>query len=521
MEKVAIYCRLSDEDRDKERNSESESIQNQKSMLVKYCMEKNWDIYKIYCDEDYSGADRTRPEFNEMINACKNGEVTLVLCKTQSRFSRDMEIIEKYIHGKFLEWDIRFVSIVDHADTKIAGNKKARQINGLINEWYLEDLSDNIRRTLNHKKKNGEYTGSFAPYGYMIDPENKNHLIVDPEASEVVKDIFRMYLSGMGYIKIAKELNSLNIPNPTSYKAQHSNYRNSNCENSARSNLWSDSTIYSLLRKEIYTGTLVQGFAHNVSYKNHRRKKVPEDKWIKCPETHEPIISREDFEAVQRMKKSRGVAEKFSGEVYPLSGKVFCEECGSVMWKMSYQSGSNRYKYFRCKTVKISEKKCKNTESIRADLLEKAVIKGINTLLERYYRPEKIEISDAPSLKKLSKLEKSKVELEAYIKKREDNLTKLYEDKLDNLVSRDQYITFSKKFSEEIEKAKQQLDVIIGKIQEINTEKMEVGSKNAVLEKYRMINSLTPVIVNEFVEAIYVSKKKSKNKRNITIKWNI
>ena len=118
--------------------------------------------------------------------ACENGEVTLVLCKTQSRFSRDMEIIEKYIHGKFLEWDVRFVSIVDHADTQVAGNKKARQINGLINEWYLEDLSDNIRRTLNHKKKNGEFTGSFAPYGYMIDPKNKNHLIIDPVRNNFV-----------------------------------------------------------------------------------------------------------------------------------------------------------------------------------------------------------------------------------------------------------------------------------------------------------------------------------------------
>lgn len=521
MEKVAIYCRLSDEDRDKDKNSESESIQNQKSMLVKYCMEKNWDVYKIYCDEDYSGADRNRPEFKEMLEACENGEVTLVLCKTQSRFSRDMEIIEKYIHGKFLEWDVRFVSIVDHADTKIAGNKKARQINGLINEWYLEDLSDNIRRTLNHKKKNGEFTGSFAPYGYMIDPKNKNHLIVDPVASEVVKDIFRMYLSGMGYIKIAKELNNLNIPNPTTYKSQHSNYRNSNCENSVRSELWTDSTIYSILRKEVYTGTLVQGLSHNVSYKNHKRKKVPESKWIKCDNTHDSIISKEDFERVQRMKKSRGVAEKFSGEVYPLSGKVFCSECGSVMWKMSYQSGNNRYKYFRCKTVKTSDTLCHNTDSIRADILEQAVIQGINTLLERYYNPEIIEIADTSSQKKLTRFQNSKSEIEAQIAKKEENLTRLYEDKLDNLITREQYLTFSKKFSDEIEKAKKQLDIIVGKIQSLDCEKENSGYKNRLLEKYKNINSLTKIIADEFVEAIYVSRNIKDKTRKITIKWKI
>ena len=145
-----IYVRLSDEDRNKRcKADESESIQNQKSMLINYCIEQS---HKIYCDEDYSGADRNRPEFNNMLEDCEQGKIDIVLCKTQSRFSRDMEIIEKYIHWKFLEWNIRFVSIVDHADTNIAGNKKARQINGLVNEWYLEELSDNIKRTLHHKK---------------------------------------------------------------------------------------------------------------------------------------------------------------------------------------------------------------------------------------------------------------------------------------------------------------------------------------------------------------------------------
>ena len=133
---VDIYVRLSDEDRDKRfAADESESIQNQKSMLINYCIEQGWQINNIYCDEDYSGADKNRPAFNQMIKDCEERKVDIVLFKTQSRFSRDMEVIEHYLHGKFLEWNIRFVSIVDNADTANKGHKKSRQINGLVNEW--------------------------------------------------------------------------------------------------------------------------------------------------------------------------------------------------------------------------------------------------------------------------------------------------------------------------------------------------------------------------------------------------
>ena len=141
--KAAIYCRLSKEDEGK--NGESESIQNQKSMLTAYAAEKGFEVYRIYSDEDYSGIDRERPAFNAMIQAASEHKFDVVLAKTQSRFTRDMELVEKYLHGKFIEWGIRFIAVVDHVDTGEAANKKSRQINGLINEWYLEDLSNNVR----------------------------------------------------------------------------------------------------------------------------------------------------------------------------------------------------------------------------------------------------------------------------------------------------------------------------------------------------------------------------------------
>lgn len=222
LERVALYLRLSKEDLDKLNSEErSESIKNQERMLREKVAQEPWQIVDIYIDEDYSGADSNRPEFNRMINDCKNGKIDIVLCKSQSRFSRNMELIEKYIHNKFIEWNIRFIGLVDNADTDNEENKKSRQINGLVNEWYLEDTSKNIKETLRNKKKAGLYTGSFAPYGYKKDENNKNYLVVDPVASEVVKKIFELYNSGWGYYKIVNYLNCKKIPCPYDYKIMH------------------------------------------------------------------------------------------------------------------------------------------------------------------------------------------------------------------------------------------------------------------------------------------------------------
>ena len=153
---AGLYVRLSEEDRNKLcKEDDSESIRNQKLLLTEYAIEQGWQIYKIYCDDDWSGMDSKRPQFNQMIKDCESGKINIVLCKTQSRFTRDAELVEKYIHNKFLEWGIRFVSILDHSDTSVRGNKKARQINGLINEWYCEDLSENIREVFQAKIFNG------------------------------------------------------------------------------------------------------------------------------------------------------------------------------------------------------------------------------------------------------------------------------------------------------------------------------------------------------------------------------
>jgi len=193
MLKTAIYIRLSKED-DNKPESESESIINQKSMLISYAEEKGWEIFKIYIDEDYSGSDDTRPSFNEMLSDAKDKKFQIVLCKSLSRFARDVSTVETYINGKFIDWGIRFISPNDYADTGIRGSRKNIQINSLVNQWYLEDLSENIKSVLRHKKEQGQFLATVAPYGYKRDPNDRHKIVKDENVSEVIEIIFKLAL---------------------------------------------------------------------------------------------------------------------------------------------------------------------------------------------------------------------------------------------------------------------------------------------------------------------------------------
>lgn len=377
---AALYCRLSREDEDKQH--ESESIQNQKSLLTRYAREKGWNIWGIFCDEDYSGADGDRPDFQRLIRAAEERQFDIVLVKTQSRFTRDMELVEKYIHGLFPIWGIRFVAVLDNADTAVKGNKKARQINGLINEWYLEDLSENIRAVLDLKRKNGQYIGSFPLYGYQKDPQNKNRLVADPEAAEVVRRIYRLYLDGNGKQQIARLLNAQGIPNPTRYKQLKGwAYVNGACPNA--SSLWSRTTIGRILHERMYTGDLVQGRRKKASYKSKRLITLPEPEWIVVPDTQEPIIDKQTFFAVSRMLQER-TRSSGTGEVHPLAGLVRCMDCQSAMVKASNRCGDKEYTYLRCKLYSAEKALC-SSHTIRLDILEAQVQSLLRAFVDRYW----------------------------------------------------------------------------------------------------------------------------------------
>lgn len=521
-----IYVRLSDQDRDKkDRFNESESIQNQKTMLINYCIENGWQINGIYCDEDYSGADSRRPAWNQVLKDCKEGKCSIVICKTQSRFSRDMEMIEKYIHGRFLEWGIRFVGVVDNADTSVKGNKKARQINGLVNEWYLEDLSENIKSTLSSKRKNGEFVGSFAPYGYLVDPEDKNHLIIDEVAAPVVKRIFDMYIHGNGYISIAKALNSENIPPPCVRKKQlGTKYYNGNYEkNAAPGLIWSDSAIYAIIRRREYTGALVQGRQEVVNYKTGKRRKKPESEWDIVEGTHDAIISGEDFLRAQEIRFSRGKGQKIpSGKCYSLAKKVFCDVCGNTMWKMSYELAHGRYNYLCCRTCKTAKGLCANGHSIRLDELEKIIAAEINKLLDKYYDERLIGMIKAPKKDKTN--ENSIVveikELEDTVKRNDTRITQMYTDKLDGLITAEEFTGYRRRYQKESRDCETRIELLKSRLNELTGRENSLDA-DYILERYRHIDKLTFEVANEFIKKVSIGELVKGKPRRIRIEWKI
>lgn len=455
----AIYTRLSKEDEDKQQ-SESESIQNQKSLLINYAVERGWDIYHIYCDEDYSGADSLRPDFNRMIEAAKEKKFQTILCKSQSRFTRDMELVEKYIHGLFPIWGIRFIAVADNADTEIKGNKKARQINGLINEWYLEDLSENIRMVFDMKRRQGQYIGGFPVYGYQKDPKNKNHLIVEPEAAEVVRQIFQWALEGHGKQSISFMLNTQGVVNPTRYKAERGWSSNHPIKNDY--GLWNKNTVWRILHNEMYIGNMVQGRTKKVSYKSKTLVTVPREQWFRVEGTHEAIIDAETFYTVQKLMAVR-TREDGTGTIHPLAGLAKCMDCGSTMSKTTNgRKDVKQVSYLRCKLYADSgEQKLCTRHSIRLNRLIELVLERLRYYVQNYYTLEKLELP-APENTRKDALTQEKKSLTAQLEKRSAALKNLYLDKISGVLSEDQFVELNRDFLAEksrLEKRLAQIDM--------------------------------------------------------------
>ena len=353
--KVAIYCRLSEEDRNKEnKKDDSVSIQNQKMMLTEYAIKQDWEIQGIYSDDDYTGADRNRPNFNKILKLAEQKEINIILCKSQSRFTRELELVEKYIHGLFVEWNTRFVGLVDNADTNVKGNKKSRQINGLVNEWYLEDLSENIKSVLASKRQKGLHTGGLALYGYKKDPNKKGHLIIDPVAAETVREVFMLYNNGYGKTAIARKLNERGIPNPTKYKVEQGvNYKK---PKNKIGTLWKYFSISNMLQNEMYIGNMVQGKYGSISYKSKKNKPKTKEKWVIVEGTHEPIIDIELWNNVQ--KKINANFKPYSkGQIGVFSKKCKCKYCDYTL----KTSKSHDDRYLRCPTRQVDKNSCIGT----------------------------------------------------------------------------------------------------------------------------------------------------------------
>lgn len=456
--------------------------------------------------------DSQRPDFNRMIEAAKAKKFQIVLCKSQSRFTRDMELVEKYIHGLFPIWGIRFIAVADNADTEIKGNKKARQINGLVNEWYLEDLSENVRMVLDLKRKEGKYIGGFPIYGYCKDPMDKNHIVPDPEAAEVVRQIYQWSLEGHGRQSIAYLLNRQGIPNPTRYKAE----RGWTCNHPNKNDfgLWNKVTVGRILTNEMYTGVMIQGRRRKVSYKSKVIIDTPEDQWYRVEGTHEAIIDRATFEAVQRGLKLRTRTDG-TGEAHLLSGLVKCADCGSTMSKCS----NGKRAYLRCKLYADSgSKRLCTRHSVRLDQLIDLISDRIRYYVRTHYQLDLKALQPQKDTRREA-LEQEQKSLSAQLEKRSQALKTLYLDRVAGVLSEGQFVELNQSFLEE----KSRLERRLNAIDEELTERERPEQQEDLMERARELLKLETVpreLVVGLVERIEIGEKDpSTGQQGVKVFW--
>ncbi len=375
---VAAYLRLSrdDEDIDGSAKSESDSISSQRELVRSYVRgHEDMELFDVYVDDGYSGANFDRPEFKRMMADIEAGNVNCVIVKDLSRLGRDYIEAGRLIQKTFPAFHVRFIAITDHFDSQTADtNTKSLvlPVKNFINDSYCRDISVKVKSHQRAKREQGKFIGAFAVYGYQKSAEDKNKLCPDDYAAEIVKKIFAWKREGMSTQAIAQRLNGLGILSPLEYKKS----LGENFSTGFRTNLtakWSAVAVKRILTNEIYTGVMVQGKYEKVNYKVKKMAAKPQEEWVRVEGTHEAVISSEDFETVQNLLKVDTKAKAGSACPHLFSGLLFCGDCKEPMGRRV-----NRYKgisrvYFICST-KNKGKGC-TRHSILEDELKAIVLK--------------------------------------------------------------------------------------------------------------------------------------------------
>ncbi len=511
--KVGKYIRLSRDDG----NIVSESVVNQDKILNDeipgFFEDGQYEVVDTYIDDGTSGTtDLERQDFQRMVQDMKCGRINCIIVKNLSRAFRNSAN-----QGHFLEefiplYNTRFISLYQpridtFLDPEIVHSLEV-SITGFMNEQYAYKTSADVRRTFRHKRERGEFIGAFAPYGYAKDPENKNALIIDEDAAQVVRDVFHWFISeGMSKAGIAKRLNEYGILNPAAYKRSKGlRYENPHCK--YNDGLWSPTTITRMLQNPLYIGVMRQGRQRVISYKVHKRTAVPEDEWCIVENAVPAIIDRATFQAAQDLHKRDTRTAPGKREVHLFSGLIRCADCGKSMARHTARG----LVYYQCRTSREKSKDKCTKHSIRLDVLEKAVLAAIQKQIELVDSLSEIieEINNAPIVHTES------IRLNALLVQRTKGLEKvtgvldgLYMDWKSGDITREQYRRMKLRFEEQ----SQQLQETITRIQsECETLAQSIDTENPYLTtflKYRNIESLSRGLLVKLVDAIYVHEDKS------------
>ena len=503
--KVGAYIRLSHEDDDKD--NESESIKNQKSIIFQYAKENNYNIDRIYIDDGYSGTNFDRPEFQKLIKDIENKEIDIVITKDMSRLGRDYigtgNLIEKY----FPEHNIRYIAITDNIDTFLdSTNNDIAPFKAIMNDMYAKDISKKIKSSLHAKMKEGKFVGCRPPYGYSKDPNNKNHLIVNKEQKEIVIRIYKMCLDGMTCFKIAKILTEEKIRVPSSYynfkwKNNYNNY-----------NIWHSKTIKDILTNQMYTGDLVQNKRNKINYKVKKIIANNPKNYIIAKSTHEPIISRELFNEVQRkLPKSVGRLDK--KELHLLDGLLYCGECGHRISITSRRKIDNRC-YTICNYYRtyIKNKVC-TSHSNNYDILENKVLEFLRRSCLNNIDKKKIKDKVINSLINSTHFNKKKEIkiLEKEINQINENLDTIYIDKLNKNITEEQYKRIKNKVEIDLKNKQKKYNELCNSLDDDFSEEKKNIFINKYVDKFLSLEKMPRELIINLIDKIEIFEGKRIN----------
>ena len=511
---VGIYIRLSQEDKDKKYESDSESVINQKELLRGYVKNNNFNLVKEYVDDGYSGTDFERPGFQSMLEDINNKKINCVIVKDLSRLGRDHVMTGYYIETFFPENNIRFISILESYDSfKNQASNDSSTFIIACNDYYSKQNSIKIRNVLNEKRKNGKFVGSLPCFGYMRDPLDKGHLIPNPDTASIVKKIFKWRADGIGPTEIANRLNQANIITPSGYKKTNYSSRLIDREN------WNISTVKKILTNRVYTGDLVQHTQTKVSYKSKKKITLDEKLWIIVENTHEPLVDKDTFEYVNTLRKrnTRNYEVKTNREKRLLEGKLFCKECKNrltVLYrkKQDYWSiNCNRYSRDPVRGRCYSH-------FFPYNYLEKQILDKINYVVSELVNGLDLEELNNEVTKNIHKEKENVDKIIKGLKLEKEKITgrlkTLYNDRCDGIISADTYKELASEFE-------QRLKQIVKRIDEEELKKYTSRNNQGILPNYiKKIKELLDLnkpkreLIDALIDKIVIDKD-----RNITIKF--
>ena len=498
-----LYERLS---RDDNMDGESYSIGNQKKLLTKVAKEKGYTNLVHFFDDGISGVTMDRPGFADMIQQLEQGKAAAVFVKDLSRLGRNYIEVGRLTEEFFPNHDIRLVAVSDNIDTDEGENELA-PIRNLFNEWYARDISKKRRISNKIKGNAGEPMGQ-PPYGYVKDPENPKRWIVDEEAAQVVRRIYRMTLEGVGTEQIAAKLEEDGILTPRAYWHSKGINRPGKVKDLPPTH-WNSSSVIKMLSVQEYCGDILNFKTYSKSYKNKKRLENDRENWAIFKDVHEPIIERAVFEQVQQKRGKMRKRQAKDGERSMFSGLLVCADCGSNL-HFHFNQGNPEIKYFNCSNYKGNRGTCGSTHYVRVDFLEQVVLGEIRRLTKYagLYEDDFLKevIGHSRQAEETERRLKEK-ELKSLLA-RDDELDglfeRIYEDNVSGKLSDDRFAKMSRRYEEEQKELSEKIKKLRSEIEKQSSRATSTDMFVSIVRKYTRARKLTPRMLNELVEKIEV-----------------